>query len=159
MRVETHTVNGTEQTFKVTDEGTYYHVGTPDSLVHILEKARTNKTRIKVYLGDAVTGKDWMEESDKMGFIGRSSGPIKIPIIMKYETAKGGTDLMPENIVKLSIAYTGTVLYQTKNYHQPSMELVEDGDGEDNYAILIDEEVYSRHKTERSAKLLFKKLS
>ncbi len=159
MKVKTHTVNGTEQTFKVTDEGTYYHVGTPDSLVHILEKARTNKTRVKVYLGDAVTGKDWMEESDKMGFIGRSSGPIKIPIIMKYEGAPGGTDLMPENIVKLSTAYIGTVLYQTKNYHQPSMELVEDGDGEDNYAILINEEVYSRHKTKRSAQLLFKKLS
>ena len=78
---------------------------------------------------------------------------------MKYETAKGGTDLMPEHIVKLSIAYNGTVLYQNKLYHQPKLEWVEDGDGEDNYAVLIDEEVYSRHKTERSAKLLFKKLS
>lgn len=159
MKVVTHTVNGTEQTFKVTDEGTYYHVGTPDSLVHILEKARTSQTKLKIYLGDTATGRDWMEESDKTGFISRSNGPIKIPILMKYLGAPGGTDLMPENILKLSVVSLGTILYQNKLYHQPSMELVEDGDGEDNYAILIDEEVYSRHKTERSAKLLFNKLS
>lgn len=159
MRTETHTFNGTPVTYKVTEDSTYYDEETPDALIEILERARANKTRLKIYLGDNKTGRDWMEEDSKLGKVGRSTGQIKIPLLIKTVASHGGGALMTGSIVKLSTSPGGVVLYKHPEYHQPKMEIVEDGDGKYSHAILHNEEVYSRHESLISAKRLFSKLS
>jgi hypothetical protein len=159
MRKETHTFNGTPVTYKVSEDSTYYGEETPDALIEILERARVNKTRLKFYLGDNKTGKDWMEEDSKMGKVGRSMGPIKIPLLIKTVASHGGGSLMDDSIVKVATSPTGTVLYQHPSYHQPEMRIVEDGDGKYSHAILIEGDIYSRHESHVSAKRLFSKLS
>ena len=57
--------------FKV-ENGTFYDAKTPIAVVNVLEKARLNRTRLHISLGDAVTGSDWLEENDVFGFVGRS---------------------------------------------------------------------------------------
>jgi hypothetical protein len=159
MRKETHTFNGNPVTYKVSPDSTYYEEETPDELIGVLERARVNKTRLKIYLGDNVTGKDWMEEDSKMGKIGRSMGPIKIPLLIKTVASHGGGALLTGSIVKLATSPGGIVLYQHPKYYQPKMEIVEDGDGKYSHVILIDGDVYSRHESLVSAKRLFSKLS
>jgi hypothetical protein len=159
MKTETHQSNGASVTYKVSEDSTYYDKETPDELIVVLEKARLSKTRLKLYLGDSKTGRDWMEEADKLGMVGRSSGPIKIPLLIKTVASRGGGSLMSGCIVKLLTSPEGTVLYQHPEYNQPKMEIVEDGDGKYSHAILIDDEIYSRHESLVSAKRLFSKLS
>jgi hypothetical protein len=48
----------------------------------VLEKARLNRTRLHISLGDVATGRDWLEEFECFGFIGRSMGPTKVPLIL-----------------------------------------------------------------------------
>lgn len=159
MRTELHTFNGTTVTYRVSEDSTYYPEGTSDELIEILEKARFNRTRLKIYLGNAKTGKDWMEEDSKLGKIGRSMGPIKVPILIKTVHSHGG-EVIPTNcIVKLVTSPSGIVLYQHPEYHQPKMEILGDGDGKYSHAIVIDGDVYSRHESWRSANRLFLKLS
>jgi len=159
MRTETHQFNGASVTYKVSDDSTYYSQETPDELIEVLERARLNKTRLKIYLGDRKTGKDWMEEDSKLGKIGRSTGPIKIPILIKNVHSHGGGAILTDCIVKLSTSPGGIVLYQHPNYYKPEMKVVEDGDGKYSHAIVIDGDVYSRHESLISAKRLFSKLS
>ncbi|MFH1740063.1 MAG: hypothetical protein ABIH23_13720, partial [bacterium] len=63
------------------DNGTCYSVLAPVGVVEILEKYRDRSTRIRVFYGDTITGRDWMEENDTMGIVGRSSGQIKVPLL------------------------------------------------------------------------------
>lgn len=159
MKVETHTFNGASVTYKVSEDSTYYDKETPDALIEVLERARANKTRLKIYLGDNETGKDWMEEDSKMGKVGRSTGPIKIPLLIKNLPSTGGGAILTQCIVKIVTSPQRVLLYQHPKYYQPEMRIVEDGDGKYSHAILIDGDIYSRHESMVSAKRLFSKLS
>ncbi len=57
--------------------GTYYDSRTPIEVINVLEKARLNRTRLHISLGDASTGRDWLEEFECFGFVGRSMGLLK----------------------------------------------------------------------------------
>jgi hypothetical protein len=70
--------------------GTSYHAETPASVVEVLERARQNRTRIHVSYGDAATGKDWLEEFDIAGYVGRSIGPVKVALLVANRKSTGG---------------------------------------------------------------------
>jgi hypothetical protein len=138
--------------------GTFYQKGTPQAVINALENARNNKTRVKIFYGDPETGRDWHEEHDTTGTIGRSTGSIKIPLLISTSRSMGGGAILTKNIVKLRDTNTGRVLYQNEKYKQPSIEIVEsDMDGY-SHNLIIDGELYSRHKTKRSAELLKSKM-
>ena len=77
--VKTQGVDG--KTYKVCN-GTWYYEETDDEVIEVLENARLSGTRIRIYLGDKETGRDWGEVCDVTGYVGRSMGPIKIPILL-----------------------------------------------------------------------------
>ncbi len=163
MKRETHKIGGKDKTYKVSDSGTYYSEETPDEVIKVLESVRGTNQRIKIYVGDRVTGRDWMEESDKTGKIGRSSGPIKIPILLPMVGSTGGGSILDDCIVKIitSPAANGRVLYQHPKYYQPEMKITEEGlpgNPEYTHTLRIDGEVYSRHTSFRSAQRLAGKL-
>lgn len=163
MKTETHRIGDKDRVYKVSDSGTYYSEKTSDEVIRVLESIRGTSQRVKIYVGDKVTGKDWMEESDKTGKIGRSSGPIKIPILLSTVDSTGGGAILDDCIVKIvtSPASTGRVLYQHPNYHQGEMVITEEGlPGKPEYThtLRIDGEVYSRHTSFRSAQRLVAKL-
>lgn len=163
MKTETHKIGDKDTIYKVSDSGTYYSEKTPDDVIRVLESLRGKSQRIKIYVGDKVTGKDWMEESDKIGKIGRSSGPIKIPILLSTIDSTGGGAILDDCIVKIvtSPASSARVLYKHPNYHQGEMVITEEGllgNPEYTHTMRIDGEVYSRHTSLRSAQRLTAKL-
>jgi hypothetical protein len=138
--------------------GTFYQKGTPQAVINALESVRNNKTRVKLFYGDPETGRDWHEENDVTGTIGRSTGSIKIPLLISTSRSMGGGAILTKNIVKIRDTKTGKVLYQNEKYKQPNIEIVEsDMDGYTNN-VMIDGELYSRHKTKRSAEMLKSKM-
>jgi hypothetical protein len=105
--------------------GTSYHTETPDAVITILENARNNRTRIQLHYGetsgDSNLGKDWLEENDIHGFIGRSTGTDKVPLLLPSKRSPGGGAILDHRIVKIRI--NNKTVYQHPKYHTGKIEL------------------------------------
>lgn len=97
--------------------GTSYHVQTPAAVIEVLERARQNRTRIHVSFGDAATGLDWLEEWDITGYVGRSMGPVKVPLLIANRRSLGGGAILDHCIVRIRESAGGRILYQHPAYH------------------------------------------
>ena len=93
--------NGNIIEYQIVD-GTYYHKQTPQDLIKVLEHNRNTHTRIKIYYGDVKTGKAWGDV--ETGYIGRSTGDVKIPLVVYNSRALGGGALLDHCIVKIEVA-------------------------------------------------------
>ena len=119
--------NGNEITYKIYN-GTAYHIDTPIEVIIELETARIARQfgcrlRLRLFLGDPTTGRDWGEEHDVIGYIGRSMGPIKIPLLIHSQRSYGGSGLFGNCIVKIVDVQTKRTVYQHPAYHQPAYTL------------------------------------
>ena len=108
--------------------GTAYHIQTPAAVIRVLESSRRFNSRIRVFYGDIETGRDWCEEYDTIGTIGRSMGKIKIPLLIKNSRSMGGEAILDHCIIKITEAAGGRVLYQSKNYTAPAVGITDQGE-------------------------------
>lgn len=81
--------------------GTSYHLGTSDAVVRALEHARATGMRIRIFLGDVNTGRSWNEENDVVGKLGRSTGTIKVPLLLTSSRSTGGGAISDNAIVAI----------------------------------------------------------
>ena len=98
--------------------GTTYPDGTDETVIRILEDARAGGYRVRLHYGytredqrqterniretASPVGQDWLEESGVEGRIGRSMGPIRIPLILANSRSTGGGGLLADCIVKIT---------------------------------------------------------
>lgn len=148
-----------ETKYKVVN-GTSYHVETIDTVIDILDTARGRSKRLKIYLGDTKTGRDWFEENERFGYIGRSTGSIKIPLLIPKINSHGGGALLDHCIVKIQESKGNRVLYQHLLYKSPVIEIKE-ATTETKYTheVIINGELYGRCRSLESAKRLKNKMS
>jgi hypothetical protein len=106
-----------------TINGTSYDVRTPDEVVAILENARQTRTRLHVSLGDSESGRDWIEENMVHGVIGRSTGSIKIPLLIHNRRSVGGPGLLDHCIVRIRTSRGGRILWQHDKYSHGTLEI------------------------------------
>jgi hypothetical protein len=99
-----------------TSDGTCYNTQTPDKVVQILERARRDRTRLVFDYGDATTGKSWGECYDIVGYIGRSTGTNKIPILVFNSRSWGGGAISDDCIIKISESKGKRMLYVHPTY-------------------------------------------
>lgn len=136
-----------------------YHNETPEDVILVLERIRKNRQRVKLHYGDIATGKDWNEENDVTGYISLSKGyQARFPILVFNDRSMGGSSVLDHRIVKIK-STSGDVLYQAENYEQPEISIIPSDMPEFSHNLIINDELYSRHKTLKSAELLKKKLS
>ena len=114
--------NGNIIEYKVVN-GMAYHIDTPPAVVSILEMVRKYHIRVRVVYGDRETGCDWGEDLDTMGYVGRSGGRIKIPLLIHNSRSIGGGAMLDHCIVKIVVTYSKSVLYQHPNYEPPNLEI------------------------------------
>ena len=95
---------------------THFYDGTPEKVKQILESELYSDNRIRVFFGDQETGKDWEEEHETIGYVGRSTGTEPILILLNNNRSMYGGAILTNCIVK--ITKNGRVLYQHPNYHQ-----------------------------------------
>lgn len=101
--------------------GTFYKSSTPRQVVEILERARKSGLRLQLDYGDAHSGRSWGETNDVEGRVGRSTGAVKIPLLVKRRDSTGGGAILDDCIVAISCANKkdGGVLYIHPDY-QPA---------------------------------------
>lgn len=104
-----------DKQYKIVD-GTYYDARTPDAVISVLEMSRKTKTRLRLDYGDTNTGQSWGEQYDILGHIGRSTGSIKIPLLIHNSRSIGGGGILDYCIIKISESKGGRVLYRDENY-------------------------------------------
>lgn len=98
-------------------DGTCYHQNTSKVMVMRLEHLRICQTRCCFHWGNAKTGKDWGDDCDVVGRIGRSGGFVKTPILLYNSRSLSGGAILDHCIVKITESRGGRVLYQHPKYH------------------------------------------
>ena len=95
--------------------GTSYRTETPDDLVRILEALRTTKERVILIYGDAETCKPWEPSATpERGFISRSMGKYKVPLLVRTARSMGGEGVLDHCIVQIRKSRGGAIMYQRK---------------------------------------------
>ena len=122
-----HEVLG-DASYKIVD-GTYYSANTPDAVIRILEQSRRTGERIRIHNGDAITGRDWMGEWDVTGHVSRSTGSIKIPLLISSSRAIGGGGILDSSIVRIRATKGGADLYLHPLYNYPALTIADDPTG------------------------------
>ncbi len=104
----------------VIKDGTAFTKGTSSKVIDILSRFMHKDIRLKLSYGDKVTGRDWDERHDITGYIGRSTGQYKIPLLLNNKTSSGGGGILTENIVRIEYANKklGGLLYKHPKYHK-----------------------------------------
>jgi hypothetical protein len=135
--------------YQQTESGTCYHIETPERIINILESSRSWGSRIRLFYGDTKTGKSWNEENDVVGTVERSTGSIKIPLLIPRNTSMGGTAILDHCIVK--IINKGSVLYQHPKFDGGKWSISESDLPEYKENALCNGEVIARFKKEGQA--------
>ena len=110
------------KTYK-TINGTSYDTRTSLEVIQVLESSRTNRRRLHISLGDQETGKDWLEEFETHGYVGRSMGPVKVPLLIANRRSLGGGAIFDHCIVRIRESAGGRVLYQHPTYNHGLIEI------------------------------------
>jgi hypothetical protein len=101
---------------------TYFDPGTPDKVARLLERYRTNGKLLRLFLGNPQTGRDWGEESDVVGYIGRSGGTCEVPLLLPPSDC-GGPAISTASVIRLMDVETSTELYRAPTYETPELSL------------------------------------
>lgn len=94
--------------------GTSYPTNIPSKLVDVLEKCRLNKTRIVIEYGYTETGISFGEIHDTTGYVGRTTGDSKVPIMLYNTRSDGGMCLMLNRILNIKESKGKKLIYSHK---------------------------------------------
>ena len=94
---------------------TYFEPNTASKVANILEHYRKERKPIRLFLGNTETGQDWYEENDVVGYVGRSCGTKKVPLLID-PGENGGTAILCSSIVKLMDVQGNDVLWTHPKY-------------------------------------------
>lgn len=139
------------KTYKTID-GFYFDEKTDGNVIKEILKAYNGKYRIRIWYGDEK--KSWNEESDIIGNIGRSTGEIKIPLLIKSSRSYGGFRILDSCIVRIDVNYGDCkkTRYIKDGVYFPTFYTLYDNDALKVYYDDIDgkQTLYGFNKTEKS---------
>lgn len=98
--------------------GTTYGVCPPE-VIAVLERCRADRTRIRVAYGYPADGQDWGERYGIVGYVSRSCGQIKIPLLMHNRRSLGGDGILTDKVLRIETTKGRRLLYQAANYKPP----------------------------------------
>ncbi len=94
--------------------GTSYNVETNEEVIKVLEQCRKDNTRIVLDYGDTKTGESWNEIYDVTGYVGRSMGSKKVPLLVHNSRSLGGGEILTHCIIGIKTSKGKKELYKLK---------------------------------------------
>lgn len=131
-------------------QGMFFNAETPDQVCNILAQLNKSRKRVKIFMGK--DGKNWREEFDTVGTIGKSTGDVKIPLLIKTARSYGGGAILDDCILKIRDTKSGLVLYQHPTFKEPVFKIEDIKDPEllgkgYNVRLFVDGELYANCPT------------
>lgn len=96
-------------------DGTFFKEGTKDEIVKVINICMRDSRRIVLDYGHD-DGRSWGEVCDVVGYVVRSGGSIKIPLLVYNSRSIGGGSILTNCIVQIKESKGGRILYQHPNY-------------------------------------------
>lgn len=96
--------------------GIWYRQNAPREVVSALEAAMGTGKRVRIFPGDDKTGREWHEENDVTGHVGRSTGKRPCALLVPAGSM-GGQPLMGDHIVRMMV--DGREVYRHPGYVEP----------------------------------------
>ena len=91
------------------------------NLFILLNRLYLSRERVEIVYGDPSNGKRWSDPSLR-GRIGRSTGNVKIPLLIKTARSIGGEGLLCGNILFITDAKSRNMIY---NYAMDNSEIID----------------------------------
>ena len=104
---------------------TWHHPDALPEVCKVIDRCLVSGARVRLFYGDTNTGREWGEENDVLGTIGRTSGPLKSPILVP-KGERSGTTILEHCLVKIMNADTRRVLWVHDRYQAPVFSITED---------------------------------
>jgi hypothetical protein len=124
---------------------TYFQPGTDPKVAKALERCRRTCRKVRLMLGNLETGVPWLEEYDVVGTIGRSSGPLREPLLVE-ENDSFGLPVLAHCALALIDWQTGKFLYRHPAYRVPNLTIQRQDDPKRPWEVLHDDQVVARFK-------------
>lgn len=103
--------------------GTTFTDETPGEVARCLDYALRSGDRVRLFYGDKATGKPWLDDSMVTGFVKRSSGQCKVPILMATRYSSFGPPILDSCIVAIQQGKYGTMVYRHPGFRFPTLEI------------------------------------
>jgi len=140
--------NGHVVHYRHMPSGTCYHAETPEKVIIVLERYRLNQRKVRLYFGDTQTGESWLDELDLVGSIGRSTGPIKGPLLVTVGDI-GGPALLDHCIIRIDSPRQ--VLYQHERFHVGELTIKQGKSKSLSWQVFVDMGLQARFATRKEA--------
>lgn len=95
--------------------GFWFHAETAPNVCDTLARLPRSQ-RVRLFYGDTQTGKAWPEENEVCGYIGRSSGSVKVPLLIANRRSMGGGSILDHCIVAIVCTGSGLFLYRHQTF-------------------------------------------
>lgn len=122
---------------------TYFDPGTSEAVRRVLERYRKSGDTLRIVLGDPETGRDWHEENDVVGTVGRSLGSMKIPLLIQ-KGERGGPAMLTRCIVRIIDWESQREVYVHPQYKMPVLAILPKADAQYPWEVTIDGETQAR---------------
>lgn len=119
---------------------TYFDPATDPKAARVLDRCREESTKVRLILGDTVTGRIWLDEHDVVGRIGRSMGTLKVPLLIE-PGADGGSAILTACLLAIIDWGSGEFLFRHPKYHAPALLIRPSDNTERPWDVLQDEQV------------------
>jgi hypothetical protein len=101
---------------------TYFAPRTDPKAAKVLEAYRRSGEKMRLILGDLITGESWLDEHGVVGRIGRSGGWLKVPLLVEPGESGGGA-ILTDCILCLVDWRTGKTPYRHPAYREAKLSL------------------------------------
>jgi hypothetical protein len=113
---------------------TYFDPGTATDAARVLERCRKAGNKVRLVLGDTATGESWLDEYDVVGTIGRSTGPLKVPLLIE-EGECGGGAILTVGLLCVIDWRNGKPVYRHPAYRVADLAIATSGDDQRPWAV------------------------
>ncbi len=119
---------------------TYFDPTTDPKAARVLERCRENSTQVRLIQGDTETGRTWPDEHDVVGRVGRSTGVLKVPLLVE-PGADGGTAILTACLLAIVDWKSGKFLFRHPRYRAPDLLIRPSDNAERPWDVLHAEQV------------------
>lgn len=109
---------------------TYFDPGTDPKVARALETCRRDGRKVRLVQGDTASGRSWLDEHDVVGRIGRSTGMMKVPLLIEAG-ADGGVAILTNCLLRLIDWESGRDLFRHSAYRVPDLTIRKDPESTD----------------------------